>query len=587
MKKLALLLVLALALVPVLASCNNSEAAETETETAAETVYVPEELSFTDLYKTDYAELDNEVFNLAEGKALEGLMNTTYSHTAGDLLVFYGTTYNSGDTKIAAYNVKTGEVVYKLVYEEAGAEVTTTATISSYNGVAFIIEKKDVTSLVSATTTTTYTLYDATATQLATKENTTFEISSLANDLIAIDGKVYSVEDDELNELFELGMKKIPYCSVLTDKYNYEFSDDKVLVYDQEFDLVTYTKGDANADDTSFFVLNNGNILVINYYELLDEAEEYDFAVGIEKYNVDHFVFDVESGESTYYELDFVVQYAVSGYSYPEFNKLLEEGVIENLAYVTPIINKTLSDSMEDCDLVNLSNELVILATIEDIIPNQENTMPEPIAEDRYLISNVAGQQFLIDGNGKILGEVSADVSDDLSYAYNDVFASLFVDNLGNVYDYDLNKLFNYKTGDYECLDGLLFRTKDGTSYAVLTKTGFVSLSIDPSVVQSYYTEGDAICFYTYEEINGEYGNYTTLVNEAGSVILKIQTGSKAVANGYAYTYIEGTHSSEAGILITVRIDTTTDEYDNYGYYMGTTTTTTYKTYFCADNVPA
>ena len=74
MKKLALLLVLALALVPVLASCNNSEAAETETETAAETVYVPEELSFTDLYKTDYAELDNEVFNLAEGKALEGLL---------------------------------------------------------------------------------------------------------------------------------------------------------------------------------------------------------------------------------------------------------------------------------------------------------------------------------------------------------------------------------------------------------------------------------------------------------------------------------------------------------------------------------
>ena len=217
MKKLALLLVLALALVPVLASCNNGEVAETETETEAETVFVPEELSFTDLYKTDYAELDNEIFNLAEGKALEGLMNTTYSHTAGDLLVFYGTTHNSGDTKLAAYNVKTGEIVYKLVYEEAGAEVTTTATISAYNGVAFIVEKKDVTSLVSATTSTTYTLYDATASQLATKENTSFDISSLANDLIAIDGKVYSVEDDELNELFELGMKEIPFCGILTD----------------------------------------------------------------------------------------------------------------------------------------------------------------------------------------------------------------------------------------------------------------------------------------------------------------------------------------------------------------------------------
>ena len=65
MKKLALLLVLALALVPVLAACNNGEVAETETETEAETVFVPEELSFTDLYKTDYAlywaKLDREI----------------------------------------------------------------------------------------------------------------------------------------------------------------------------------------------------------------------------------------------------------------------------------------------------------------------------------------------------------------------------------------------------------------------------------------------------------------------------------------------------------------------------------------------
>ena len=587
MKKLALLLVLALALVPVLAACNNGEVAETETETEAETVFVPEELSFTDLYKTDYALLEEEIFNLAEGKVLDGLTNATYSHTAGDLLVFYGTTHNSGDTKIAAYNVKTGEVVYKLVYEEAGAEVTTTATISSYNGVAFIIEKKDVTSLVSATTTTTYTLYDATATQLATKENTSFDISSLENGLIAIDGKVYAIEEDELKELFDLGMKEIPFCDILTDKYNYEFTSDKVLVYDQEFNLVTYAKGDPNAYDVEFYVLNNGNILFINIYELLDEAEEYDFAVGLEKYNVDHFVFDVESGESTYYELGFVIQYAVNGYSFDEFNDIFVEDAIENLAYVSPIVNKTLSESMEDCDLVNLSNELVIIGMIEDVIPNQDNTMPQPIAEDRYLISNVAGQQFLIDGNGKILGEVTADVSDELSYAYADVFASLFVDNLGNVYDYDLNKLFNIDNGDYECLEGLLFRTKDSTAYAILTKTGFVSLNIDPTTVQSYYTEGDAICFYTYEEINGEYANYVTLVNEAGSVVLKLQTGSKSTGNGYVYTSIEGINSSDAGILISVRVDTTVDEYDNYGYYIGTTTTTTYKTYFCADNVPA
>lgn len=576
MKKLAFLLALALALVPVLASCDNGNDVETETETETETEFVPEDLSFTDLYKTDFA--GEEIFNIAEGKVLDSLLNCTYSYEENGLLVFDGTSTEPGKTKLAIYNTETDEVVYKLTNEAVDAEIVTTARVTTYNDFTFIIEEKEVTSLTDATTTTTYTLLDATGKELATKEDKSFDISTLPNDLLAIDGKVYSVKDDTLTELFELGMKEIPYCSTLTDTYNYELSYDKALVYDQKYNLVTYVKGDSNADDISFWVLNDGNILVINQYQLLDDAEEYDFAMGLEKYNVDHFIFDVETQETVYVELDFVIQFVANTHTAgDEWREFILEDAFENLAYVTPIVNKTVEASYEAYKLVDLSNELVITGVIENVIPNQSNNLPTPLAENRFTIENVAGQTFLIDGTGKVIGEITADASYEIPYEYEDVFASLFVDERGNVYDHDLNKVFNLQDGNYTPVEGLLFRAEDGTKYAVLTKGGFVELAIDPATVQSTYSAGDAICFYTNEEVNGEYANYFTVINEAGNTVLKLQTGYKSTATGSVTTQIEGFYSTDAGVVITVRVDT----------YDGVENTIVYKTYFCADNVPA
>ena len=191
MKKLALLLALVFALIPVLVACDKGNN-ETETETETETEFVPEELAFADVYNTDYAE--DGIATVTEGKLLESLLNCIFSYSENGLLVFRGTNSEAGKVKFAIYNTKTSEVVYKLTYEAPDADIVTTAYVDTYNGVTFIFEEKTQTSLVDGSTTTTYALLDATGKELATKNDKEFNILSLSNGLLAIDGKVYSTK---------------------------------------------------------------------------------------------------------------------------------------------------------------------------------------------------------------------------------------------------------------------------------------------------------------------------------------------------------------------------------------------------------
>ena len=572
MKKLALLLALVFALIPVLVACDKGNN-ETETETETETEFVPEELAFADVYNTDYAE--DGIATVTEGKLLESLLNCIFSYSENGLLVFRGTNSEAGKVKFAIYNTKTSEVVYKLTYEAPDADIVTTAYVDTYNGVTFIFEEKTQTSLVDGSTTTTYALLDATGKELATKNDKEFNILSLSNGLLAIDGKVYSTKNDTLTALFDLGMKEIPDCDVLTDVYNYCIDYDVALVYDQKFDLVTYVKADSNADDTTFYVLNDGNILIVNEYQLLDDAEEYDYALGVEKYNVDHYIFNIETQQSTYVELDFIIREIANTYADGEyFTQVFVEGALENLAVISPIIDKTVDFSYTSVELVNLNNELAVVGILPDVIPNQIGGA-NLVADNRFMVANVAGQCFLVDETGKVIGEITGDMSDELPYEYADIFAFLLIDEFGNVYDYDLNKLFNPEDYDYDSEFGLLFQD-DTDNFHLLTRTGFVALNINESVVQNRYQVGDAICFYTYEEVEpGTYANYVTLINEAGAPVLKIKTGTTYSDTGSVSVYIDDINATEAGIVVTVR----TESYDNTTYEY----TTTYKTYFCAD----
>ncbi len=570
MKKLALLFVLILALVPVFVACDDKEPVETETETE----FTPEKLAFADLYQTTLA--DNESFTVAEGVEIEGLLNCTYSGYYNELVVYTGTTSEPGDVKYAVFNTETGKVVYTLTREEIDADTIVSAYVYSYDDLAFIREVKEVTSSVDGSVTTTYTLYDASGKSIATKEGRDFSMSSLSNDLLALDGKVYSVKDKVMTELFELGLKDIPYCDVLTDAYNYADEDDIMYVYDQMFDLVTYVEADSNADDTTFFVLNDGNILIASVYQLLDEAEEYDYALGIEKFNISYTIFDVETEVSTDIELDFVIQYLVNEYAQAdEFNKVFVEGALNNLAYIYPIVDKTVDYTYSAAEFVNLDDTLTVVGVLADVIPNQAPSFPTLVADNRFVVSNMVGQYFLLDETGAVLGEVTGDVSGD----YDDLFTNMFVDGIGNVYDLNLETVFNIDSADYDQYDDILYKDEFDNLY-LLTKTGYVALNITIESLDNYYTVGDTYVFSTtiYPE-GGDSESYTTIVNELGASVFKRQIGTKNTEAASIYTYLSDISAVDGGVMITVRTETYS--------YVTYETVTTYKTYFCADNVPA
>ncbi len=562
MKKIVLLSALLLVLGCFFVGCKDKDKTK-----------APDEIEFADLFNPTKTEQD--VFTIAPGKEIEGLTNCVLTNTFDGFAEFTAEEAGEGKIKYAVFNSETNSVVYKLTYEAEGARTTTSAGLVSYGDITFIMETKKTAVDADDSVEWTYTLYDANGKSLMSKGKTAFVISVLPNDLLLIDGKVYATKDDTLTALFDLGMKEIPTCSILTDTYNYARDGHIMYVYDQNFDLVTYVAADSNADDTAFYVLNDGNILMVSMYQLLDEAEEYQFACGIEKFNITNTIFNIETQKSTAVKPDFVIGEVMNAYADgDEFGEMFLDGAIENFAVIYPIVNKTVDFSDIAADIVNLDNSAAILGALGEVIPNQGNNFPVLVADNRFVVSNVAGQYFLIDETGDVLGEISGDRSGE----YGNIFDNMFVDTADNVYDLDLKKVFNLEDTKYTQYSGSVY-VADDRCY-MLTKTGYVPMNISTLELNGIEAVGDAVrCTVRKESATGEYENFEYFFNEKGTVIFSRQLDRKDTENGYTYVSIDNVTIVGDDIVITVA----TYSYD-YTTYEGTTT---YNTFFCSDNVPA
>ena len=457
-------------------------------------------MSFRRFYSKTEFESAHEFTNASKVSELDTLV---YEDSARHLIAF---TTNDAET-LKLYNVETGSVVLTLDREEIH-----TYDLFSVFGIpfAFVVVK----STTDDETTYSSRLYDATGTKIAEAEDTDepAEAPEVACDFFKFDDLLYRVtEEGTVEQVSDDPLKSyLPDVDTKSKKFYYAISDDDVSVYNKDLELVYYWEVPFMAEDSEIALISDG-VLYAQVFELLPEdTEDYDVLLDGEKVNVVGYVINANRKSAKEVDVDFIVDDMDE--CYDEIYTYAYEvdtppARVTNLAYVYFFEDHRI-DSKET------------LVTIQDngktfeIAPKYDD-LPVMVAEDRFKDYRDNGEVYLINGRGKVIGNLT-----NLQAQFNEKFVA--IDD--KLYDADLELVYDAKSNDkvvYAMLSTAVIlkdAEADGngkTKYYLYTADG------NTSEIENWY--GSANQFYVTKNSNtGELSFY----NNAGDLIVTAKGSS-------------------------------------------------------------
>lgn len=208
-----------------------------------------------------------------------------------------------------------------------------------------------------------------------------------------------------------------------------------------------------------------------------------------------------------------------------------------NIASIYKIVNKTLSHS----EYVSIANNGKILAYLDKSIPSQDDPA-EPIAENRYLAYDLSGKKYIIDGDGKIIAEVTDASFDSDSYLFT-YDGKLYDANLNLVYDTNeitytlILNAYTYKIYRETVDEGDVMNEEPTYQYYIFKNGKMTPISIENNATISS-SPNSALFYYTYSEVaNDTYKAYEVYCNANGEEIFKIETTDSNYSSVYCNVY--------------------------------------------------
>ena len=443
-----------------------------------------------------------------------------YSSSEGDLAVFTKT--ENLLTSYNVFNVKTGATVWSASdqanIDSDGSSATTYSVelVNQWDTSWFYVTETVVKTTASdIKTTVTYTIYTAQGTRVASSSEDDVAAPAYSKDidLISFANKVYRIDESgNIAAAIELGeFRKMPALDIKAGEYYIHENNNVFLVYDEELNIVSTYAAPSYADDVSYFVLSNGNILLQYGLEADPLSEDYTILEDGVKYDLVTLLIKASNGKAKELDFDYVILECLGRGG--AVDELAESGVsdkIDNIAILYPIENNRVVASMNEMIMASVSNNGKIESTIGDLI---EGMMPGivPVANNRWEVANLAGQSFILNEKGKIVGE-STNVDD-----YN---ANYFVIN-NKVYNWDFLEVCDLTPDEptnYALMNtGILYETKDGAVKFFANGTSKVICPADGD--KEIYDLNDAEdLIFVVEDDSTEHTAYH-LYNYAGTVI--------------------------------------------------------------------
>ena len=416
-------------------------------------------------------------------------------------------------------------VTYKLVsLADASVVATlkkadTTYTFSAY-GPTFLVTS--VTTVEDADPKTTYTLYDVTGSAIDSSKYFATAETFYGDDYLLYNRVVYEINaKGALTKLADVPEYISADIDLVSDDYFYVSDDRAIVVYDHQFNYVSFYELPSYAEEYDSFLLDNGNYLVQYRVELDSEATKYDIyeiSNGLTyKFDLVTLIVSAEDGSAKELKFDYVIEEVVANsdvYDAEDDNNMFIEDSFENIVVYYPIENGQVNQADSAAEMCFMDNKGKLGDSLKLYDDMLAYSTPRKLADDVYATYGASGI-VLVNGEGEILKRVT-------NYRTLDIAGSYFVGE-DAIYSADLSKVvYDLKANevvDYETMgDSVLMKIEldDGDYKLVLfadgeTKTIYNSATMGKeksfgyvNAIDGYFIYDIAEDTYTYYNAKGE-----------------------------------------------------------------------------------
>ena len=462
-----------------------------------------------------------------------------YSGESANGILFVGRKLNAlNENAYTVYNVATG-----VTLVEDTTDTVSVYSFGDYNAY-YTISKADV---LQGTRTTT--LYTGNGTALkcvnAAGEETNGYVTSsddpvpavtvVTSDIILFGNCYYRLSRTSCDITFIRAKTGLfSFNTNITnsnDKYYYNITANRALVFDKNLDLVSSYYAHGNYNASSIFVLESGDLLVQLTYARMDDSKDYTYINGVNKFLLKTYVVNAKDGSAKEKDVDFLVLALDSDFS---DNNYSFNGSARNFAQIRPIEDEMLMTGANDTQRVLLTNSLSIKGRVDQMVDGQTpNTVFNPLNEN-LRFNTPAGTKLYTTG-GKEIG----------SAAGIDDFNDNYIVTSGKLYDNSLNLVFDYTAAGYSLYqmmahNVILSKTVIGVTHYYLYKGGDAPIDLNPTANLAFKVMNDH--FYEIATTDNTMNETTyTYYNENGDAILSglkanlIEMSSATAYEAYLY----------------------------------------------------
>ena len=486
-----------------------------------------------------------------------------YSYSTANYGLVLFTKTENGVKSTVVYNIGEERIVQSFVDEsDALQSVSYTVNFSRANGVPYFVAHKTTRDLLQNTNAYAHTLYNAKGVLVTTlQDNASTTMPSVTLDFVSFGEKLYRMgKEGDLTLLDWYGplSNDIPSLSGKQGDYYYKTStsasDMSVTVYDASLKLKAYYALPSYAKEPIFGVMDDGNVFIQyfvakdasdNDYDVIVEANEGAFRNLSGRYDLEQKILNVTDNSTSDLHLDYVAYYLMSKTTLEAEGESLN-GI--NKDFLNLCVAYKLNDKYLDLNrevILTLTNNGALQTVVSGNFLANEDDFPNVVAENRVVVEDLAGREYLYKFDKTLIGEVN-----DANFLTN------FILGESAVYDYDLNVLFSYKEQGYSYYgkmgDNVVFtknNEEDKAEYYLYTGSGAPRLIA--SADQSYRAYRSATYTVT-DYTQSEQVLSVTLYNAQGTELFVFE---KAIYSGYGST-------DEAFIIMT------SDAANNAIYYL-------------------
>ena len=394
--------------------------------------------------------------------------------------------------------------------------------------------------------------YDLAGNELARRKNQDWTPTVMyLGDYVVLDNVAYEVdmETGVCTKVMDVPDYAMLRSSKATEIYNNRFyvgNARSLSIYDENLQWICDWQGPSYLSSYSFFVLNDGTVLIQYAYSLDENAKKYDYYTTDNdetlKFRLVTLLMNPKTGKTKELDFAYKIDRIQKNGEIEDRNSSPYGDSFENIAYLYPITDKKIDHSDSSTEIVLLSNQAKIEKSLK-LIEGQMPQLPQKVGEGLYRVDLITGGCVIVNIDGEVIRTVN-DV--DFAEHTNETFhwTQRAVYNLAYETVYDLKQNHAEVVGDI--VDSLLLKVaeKDGSyRILVLDQDGAKEIysydaaleSEDTFTVFPYlgYRVKNEDKTYTYYNVKGE-----TLLTTYETLVL-VSSNSKEYSHAVLYCAAE------------------------------------------------